>query len=243
MRRLSRKLDREILGQTSQVFSPARSAGQKTLLLAWRSLGGLRRSLASPALTVAFSLVVASAAHAQGVGTAQGFGGYSIGALSTPAPSLGGTLTLAVTPNIHVIGEAGRLGNVLPPLSSSVFSVPGVKVSAFYGEGGIRALAGNAGSAFRPYVEGTFGAARLDVSSTRLNGVSNALLDVGSAFLDRTSPTLGVGGGVLAQAGPIVFDVGYRYKHLLDTGTLGTVLGLGQELRTQEVRAGIGFRF
>ena len=28
----------------------------------------------------------------------QGFGGYSIGALSAPAPSLGGTITLAITP-------------------------------------------------------------------------------------------------------------------------------------------------
>lgn len=195
------------------------------------------------ALIAALSLVVASAAHAQTAGTFQGFGGYSVGALSTPAPSLGGTLTLAITPNVHVIGEAGRLGNVLPPISSAVFSVPGVKVSAFYGEGGIRALAGNANSGFRPYVEGTFGAARLDVSSPRLNGVGNALLDVGTAFLDRTSPTLGGGAGVLAQAGPIVFDLGYRYKQLLNTGTLGTVLGLGQELRTHEVRAGIGFRF
>jgi opacity protein-like surface antigen len=201
------------------------------------------RRLSRSALTVALSLVVASAAHAQGKGTAQGFGGYSVGALTNPAPSLGGTITLAVTPNIHVIGEAGRLGNVLPPISSAVLSVPSVRVSAFYGEGGIRALAGNANSTFRPYVEGTFGAARLDVSSSRLNGVGNALLDAGTAFLDRTSPTLGGGGGVLAQTGPVVFDVGYRYKQLLDTGTLGTVLGLGQELRTHELRAGIGFRF
>lgn len=201
------------------------------------------RRLSRSALTVALSLVVAGVAHAQGVGTAQGFGGYSVGALSTPAPSLGGTITLAVTPTIHVIAEAGRLGNVLPPLSSSLFAVPGVRVSAFYGEGGIRALAGNANSGFRPYVEGTFGVARLDISSTRLNPVGSLLLDVGQAFLDRSSPTLGAGGGVLAQAGPIVFDVGYRYKQLLDTGTLGTVLGLGQELRTHEVRAGIGFRF
>jgi opacity protein-like surface antigen len=201
------------------------------------------RCVSRSALVVALSLVGASAALAQRVGTAQGFGGYSVGALDTPSPSLGGTITLAVTPNIHVIGEAGRLGNVLPPISNAVFSVPGVKVSAFYGEGGIRALAGHAGSGLRPYVEGTVGVARLDVSSTRLNGVGNALLDVGSAFLDRSSPMVGLGGGVLAQAGPIVFDAGYRYKQLLDTGTLGTVLGLGQQLRTHEVRAGIGFRF
>jgi len=201
------------------------------------------RRFSRSALTVAFSLVFTGAAHAQGAGTAQGFGGYSVGALAAPAPSLGGTITLALTPNVHVIGEAGRLGNVLPPLSNAAFSVPGVKASAFYGEGGIRALAGNANSGFRPYVEGTFGAARLDISSTRLNGVGNALLDVGTAFLDRTSPTVGAGTGVLLQAGPIVFDMGYRYKQLLDTGALGTVLGLGQQLRTHEVRAGIGFRF
>ena len=202
----------------------------------------MRRFSRAP-LTVALSFVIASAAHAQGTGTMQGFGGYSIGALSAPAPSLGGTVTLAITPNVHVIGEAGRLGNVLPPISNAVFAVPGVTASAFYGEGGIRALAGGATSSFRPYVEGTFGAARLDISSPRLNGVGNALLDAGSAFLDRTSPTLGGGGGVLAQAGPVLFDVGYRYKQLLDTGTLATVLGLGQELRTHEVRAGIAFRF
>lgn len=201
------------------------------------------RRFSRSALTVALSLLIASAAHAQGAGTAQGFGGYSLGAPSTPAPSLGGTLTLAVTPNIHVIGEAGRLGNVLPSLSSDLLAVPGVQVSAFYGEGGVRALTGTAASQFRPYVEGTFGMARLDISSTRLNGVGNALLDVGAAFLDRTSPTVGAGVGVVTQAGPVVFDVGYRYKQLLDSGTLGTVLGLGQELRTHEVRAGIGFRF
>jgi opacity protein-like surface antigen len=240
--RLSRKLDRYRPDRTSQVFPP-REARQEDSALAKRRLDRLRRSFARPAVTVALSLVVASAAHAQGTGTMQGFGGYSIGAPATPASSLGGTLTLAVTPNIHVIGEAGRLGNVLPSISSDVFGVPGVKVSAFYGEGGIRALAGGATSPFRPYVEGTFGAARLDISSTRLNGFGNTLLDVGTAFLDRTSPTLGAGAGVLAQAGPIVFDVGYRYKQLLDTGTLGTVLGLGQELRTHEVRAGFGFRF
>ena len=201
------------------------------------------RRFSLSALTVALSLLIASAAHAQGAGTAQGFGGYSLGAPSTPAPSLGGTLTLAVTPNIHVIGEAGRLGNVLPSLSSDLLAVPGVQVSAFYGEGGVRALTGTAASQFRPYVEGTIGMARLDISSTRLNGVGNALLDVGAAFLDRTSPTVGAGAGVVTQAGPVVFDVGYRYKQLLDTGTLGTVLGLSQQLRTHEVRAGIGFQF
>jgi hypothetical protein len=194
-------------------------------------------------LVVATSLVVAGVAQAQTNGTAQGFGGFSVGQLAEPRPSLGGTITVAVAEHFHVLGEAGRLGNMLPPLANAVFTVPGVRVSAFYGEGGVRALAGRGTSIVRPYVEGTVGIARLNVTSDRLGTVGNALLSAGTAFLDRTSPTVGVGGGVLTQAGPFVLDVGYRYKELLNTGTLGTVLGLGQGLRTHEVRAGFGIRF
>jgi hypothetical protein len=199
------------------------------------------RNALRPVLTLALSCSIAATAHAQG--TAQGFGGMSVGQLAEPTPSLGGTITIALAEHVHLMGEAGRLGNVLPPLANAAFSIPGVRVSAFYGEGGVRALAGRASSGVRPYVEGTFGVSRLNVTSSRLNPIGNALLSVGTAFLDRTSPTVGVGGGVLTQAGPVVFDVGYRYKELLNTGTLGTVLGLGQGLRTHEVRAGIGFRF
>ena len=201
------------------------------------------RPVLTVALTVAISLVVASLAQAQGAGTAQGFGGLSVGQLSTPAPSLGGTITVAVVQHVHLMGEAGRLGNVLPPLANAVFEVPGVRVSALYAEGGVRALAGNQRSGVRPYVEGTFGISRLNITSSRLGPVGNALLSIGTAFLDRTSPTIGAGGGVMAHAGPLVFDLGYRYKELLNTGTLGTVLGLGGGLRTHDVRAGIGVRF
>jgi hypothetical protein len=144
---------------------------------------------------------------------------------------------------VHLIGEVGRLGNVLPQTASSLFDVPGVRVSALYGEGGIRALAGGSNSVLRPYVEGTVGMSRLDVGSTRVPSWGNALIDAGTSFLDRNSPIVGVGGGVLLQAGPVVFDAGYRYKQLLDTTALSTAFGLGQNLRGSDVRLGIGFRF
>jgi hypothetical protein len=195
------------------------------------------------AVVLGFALAASDLASAQGSGTAQGFGGLSVGQLAEPTPSLGGTLTVALTEHVHLVGEAGRLGNVLPPLANEAFSIPGVRVSAFYGEGGVRAFAGRSTAGVRPYVEGTVGASRLNVTSSRLSPLGNAALGLGTALLDRTSPTLGVGGGLLAQAGPVVIDLGYRYKELLNTGTLGTVLGLGQGLRTHEVRAGIGFRF
>jgi opacity protein-like surface antigen len=193
------------------------------------------------AVTLSFSVVAATCA--QTTGTAQGFGGLSLNQTDEPLPSLGGTLTVGLAEHVHLIGEVGRLGNVAPPLASSLLDVPGVRVSALYGEGGVRALAGGANSVVRPYVEGTVGVSRLNVSSTQLPGWGNALIGAGTSFLDRTSPLVGVGGGVLLQAGPVVFDAGYRYKRLLDTTTLSTVLGLGQGLRSSDVRFGVGFRF
>ncbi len=201
------------------------------------------RNALSPVLAIALLFAAASATEAQTTGSAVGFGGFSVDRIAEPMPSLGGTLTVALAEHIHLIGEVGRLGNVVPSVASSLLEVPGVRVSALYGEAGVRALAGGSNSVIRPYVEGTFGMSRLDVSSTRLNSFGNALIVAGTSFLDRNSPTVGVGGGVLAQAGPMVFDVGYRYKELLDSNTLSTVLGLGQGLRTHDVRVGIGFRF
>jgi len=202
----------------------------------------MRKAL-TPVLAVAVSFVVAQTAGAQTRGTAQGFGGFAINQSVDTLPSLGGNVTMALTEHVHVIGEVGRLGNVAPSLASSLLEVPGVHVSALYGEGGLRALAGGSNSAVRPYVEGTFGVSRLDVSSTRLNSFGNALIDVGTSFLDRNSPTMGVGGGVLLRTGPVMFDVGYRYKQLLDTNVLSTVFGLGQSLSSSDLRVGVGFRF
>jgi opacity protein-like surface antigen len=201
------------------------------------------RKVLTSVLAIALSVGVARVTEAQTKGTAQGFGGLSVNQAAEPLPSLGGTVTVALAEHVHVIGEVGRLGNVAPPLAGNLLAVPGIHVSALYGEGGLRALAGGSNSVLRPYVEGTFGVSRLNVSSTLLPSWGNALVTAGTSFLDRNSPTVGVGGGVLFQAGPVVFDAGYRYKQLLDTTTLGTVLGLGQGLRSSDVRFGVGFRF
>lgn len=194
-----------------------------------------------PVFVLALSALVPSAAHAQLAGTAQGFGGLSLGVTDATVPNVGGNVTLAVTPHVHLVGEAGRLGNVLPPLADALYGLPGVQASAFYGEGGLRLLAGS--RAVRPYAEATAGLSRLSVSSTRLGAIGNAALSAGTAFVGRTGPVAGIGGGILAEAGPVVFDVGYRYKRLFPPDALGLALGLGQDLRSQQVRFGIGVRF
>jgi hypothetical protein len=205
----------------------------------------LRRALARPGLVaagaVALVVLAPTTAPAQALRTAQGFGGLSLGVTDAATPNLGGNVSFALTPNVHVVAEVGRMGNVLPSIAEAAFAVPGITASAVYGEGGIRLLGGS--RAVQPYVEATAGLARLEIGTTRFGSIGNAIASAGSSFLPRTGPVAGVGGGVLTQVGPVVFDVGYRYKRLFPPDTVGLMLGLGQDLRSQQVRVGIGVRF
>jgi opacity protein-like surface antigen len=132
---------------------------------------------------------------------------------------------------------------MLPTLSAGLLSAVtpyDVSVSAFYGEGGIRLLAAP-GSGVNPYVEATAGVARLSPHVSGF-GSSAAAISLGLGFLHSTEPILGVGGGLLLRSGPVVADVGYRYKQV--AGDLfANVLAAGQNLRAHQVRFGIGVRF
>jgi hypothetical protein len=183
------------------------------------------------------------AAYAQGLNTIEGFGGLSLNGVETRAPSVGGAVAVSITPGFQLVGEAGRLGNVLPTRAGTIFDVArtDVRVSAWYGEGGVRLIAPTGTVA--PYAEATAGIARIDVSSARLGAIGNAAADIALGLAGRTSPIASVGGGILARGGPVVFDAGYRYKQLFASDVIKGVLGLGEPLRSHEVRAGIGVRF
>ena len=183
-------------------------------------------------------------AFAQGSSaTIAGFGGLSLNGFQSQSPSVGGTVTVNLVPGVQIVGEAGRVGNVLPTIADTVFAVArtDLRASAFYGEGGVRFLAPT--GAIAPYAEATAGIARLTVSSARLGPIGNAATALALGFVGRTTPMASVGGGVLVRGGPIVFDVGYRYKQLFANDVMQAVLGLGQPLRTHQVRAGVGVRF
>lgn len=186
------------------------------------------------------------AAFAQGTGNSaiEGFGGLSLNGFEmTHAPSLGGTFTFNIVPGVQIVGEAGRIGNVLPTMADTIFTAAqtDLRASAFYGEGGVRFVAPK--GAVAPYAEATAGIARLDVSSARFGTIGNAVSDIALGFAGRTAPLAGVGGGVLLRGGPVVFDIGYRYKQLFPNDVIEAALGLGQPMRTHQVRAGIGVRF
>jgi hypothetical protein len=190
------------------------------------------------------SLAAPAAAFAESGATLSGFGGVSLSSLEAQRPSLGGTVTVPLVPQLQIVGEVGQIGNVLPTRADTIFSVAQtqLRASAFYGEGGIRLIAAPQ-SAVTPYGEATAGIARLDVGSDRLGTLGNAATTLALGFVGRTMPVASLGGGLLLRGGPVVFDVGYRYKQLFADHVLQDVLGLGEPLRAHEVRAGIGVRF
>ena len=62
-------------------------------------------------------------------------------------------------------------------------------------------------------------------------------------FLSRTEPIGSLGGGVVLQGGPLLVDLGYRYKQILSDSAFTTILGNGDRLAAHQVRVGLGFRF
>jgi opacity protein-like surface antigen len=176
----------------------------------------------------------------------QGFGGVTVGTStfgSAISPTFGGRVGIGLTPNLQVIGEAGRLADITSPLFDVLdFTGIGVHVSAFYGEGGVRFIA-SPHSAVRPYGEATAGFARLNAGVSGLGGRSNAIIDAGLSLIDSTRPMLGVGGGVLLQAGPASIDIGYRYKQISAGNSLASALNAGKDYHVNQVRVGVGVRF
>ena len=191
---------------------------------------------------------VPAAARAQGGNTSiQGFGGLTFGSSSvvggtSTAPTFGGSVAAGLTPNIQIVGEVGRLSDIKPPLLDLLDFTPlDLRVSAWYGEAGVRFIA-SPHSAVRPYAEATAGMARLSTGLSGFGGRTDAVIDAGLAFLNRTEPLLGVGGGVVIQGGPLALDVGYRYKKIR-SGGIASGLNAGNDYQVNQVRIGLGLSF
>jgi opacity protein-like surface antigen len=174
----------------------------------------------------------------------QGFGGLRLGTVATTDTVLGGLVAKSVTPNLQVLGEVGRLSDVLPTTIDPLlaFSPVGFRVSAWYGQAGIR-LAANTRSGARPYVETSAGVARLQ---SNLGPLGSSLADViansSLRLFDRTDPIATVGGGLAFESGPFIADIGYRYRRIFGPAWI-EALSFDNRLTSNEVRVGIGVRF
>jgi len=197
------------------------------------------------AFLVAVSLCAPGAVAAQDrTAAVTGFGAASLQSFDTPSIDFGANISKELTPYIQVVGEFGHIGNMLPSLTSGLLllSPYDVRVSAYYGEGGVR-LMGAPGSHVNPYVEATAGFARLTPRVSGLGSGLSALTVAGLNLLGTTDPLLGFGGGVLLGGGPVVADLGYRYKQVARGNSFAELLGAGQPLHAHQVRFGFGVRF
>jgi opacity protein-like surface antigen len=190
-------------------------------------------------------LCLASSAAAQPHSSIQGFGGMRLGGFTPTDASFGAVVTSELTPSIQVVGEGGRIGNLLSPtIDLALGLIPGgvgFKTSAWYGQGGVRIS--TSGSGVRPYLETQAGIARLQ---TRVSGLesptSEAMTNAALRFLDGTSPIATIGGGLTFSAGSFVADVGYRYRRIFSESWVNA-LSTGTALDLNEVRIGVGVRF
>jgi len=201
------------------------------------------RTLPFEAIVVAV-LSLASSAYAQEPHAAvQAFGGLGVGSVTTTNTNFGGSVTGDLTPNIQVVGEAGRIGNVLPSMAQTLIGLAPVdlNVSAWYGQGGVRFTGGS--SAFRPYAEASAGIARLDPHLSGLGpGLPSVIANAGLSLLNRTTPIASIGGGFTFQGGAFLADIGYRHRRVFSESWIDA-LALGDSLSTNEVRVGFGVRF
>jgi hypothetical protein len=178
-----------------------------------------------------------------------GFGALPMNQLSALGDSgvpfdFGGRVGFEVVPGVQLMGEFGRLGNVMPDFIDAglAFTNLDLRLSAFYGEGGVRLLA-SPRSAVSPYVEGSAGVAHLRLGFGGVNGTAAAIARAALNFVDTRDPMVGAGGGILFHGGPLQFDLGYRYKRILADSALTSFLSVGQQLDAHQVRFGVGVRF
>jgi opacity protein-like surface antigen len=199
-------------------------------------------------ILLALFVCTPAAARAQGPkASVVGFGGLTFSSSSllggiTTAPTLGGLISIDLTPNIQAIGEVGRLSDIKPSLYDALdFTGLDLRISAWYGEGGVRFIS-SPKSALRPYAQATAGFARLSPGFSGLGGPAEAAIATGLAFFKSTEPVLGVGAGVMFEHGRLAIDAGYRYKKIT-ADSIASVLNAGNAYQVNEARFGLGVRF
>jgi len=195
-------------------------------------------------LLLALSVLPIPASAQSNQSFVQGFGGLRLATAPAIIPTAGATVGIGLTPYIQVIGEAGRISDVLPSMAETVLTVSpiGIHRSAVYGEGGVRLTTGPA-SHVGVYGETLFGVARLNTSVSGIGSErTDAITNFALRFVNTTSRIGAVGTGVILQGGPVVATIGYRYTRLLSDDLVDTLFSAGHS-DVNEARVSFGFRF
>ena len=202
----------------------------------------LIRAVVAAALCLAPAVVSAQDRNSE----VQGFGGLTFGTSaigSSTASTFGGRVAAGLTDNLQIVGEGGRMTDIKSPLLDLLDFTPfGVRVSAWYGEAGVRFIA-SPHATVRPYGEATAGFAKLSPQILGVEGRTGAIIDTSLNVLDRTEPMLGAGAGIVLQGGPVSRDLGYRYKKIMAGNTVASLLNGGRDFSVNQFRIGLGVRF
>jgi opacity protein-like surface antigen len=204
----------------------------------------MRKLSALPAFLASALLVVSTASRVSAQERPQvgAFGGYTFGS-TTGATTFGGNFRSPFVDGMEIVGEFGRLDDVMPSTLGTLldFTPVDLRLTAWYGEAGVRFTAPGH-SAVKPYAEATAGFARLHTAFHGAGG-ADRFIGTGLSFLDRTEPMLGAGAGVALTGGPVTLDIGYRYKRIMASDSLQSLLAGGSDIDVSQVRIGVGFRF
>lgn len=186
-------------------------------------------------------LAAASVGEAQSrTGFVKGFSGVTFG--DTRSDLLfGGGAGASIASNVQIVGEAGYMRDTRPSgLFTSLLDLglsavgAEIRVPAWYGEGGVRFLTSDA-SVVRGYVETTAGVARLTTRvdlGSELDAVES-IVNRALGGIESTNGLLGFGAGIVIQPGPLLLDIGYRYKRIYTD----------DPFNLNQVRAAIGVAF
>jgi opacity protein-like surface antigen len=199
------------------------------------------RKLSTATAIAAIALVFPSIASAQG-GQLQGFGGLTFGDV-TDSSTFGGNVAIPLSDNLQIVGEGGRMTDLMPSFVGTLVDLTPVdlRVSAWYGEGGLRFIAPS-GRSIRPYVETTAGFARLTTGLRGVGSTADVIVNTGLQLFGRNEPLVGAGAGVVFQGGPVFLDLGYRYKRIFARDSLQGLIA-GGDIGVNQLRVGAGVRF
>ena len=199
-----------------------------------------RKSL-TPLLSV-FVLLVAAPAFAGPADTPRAYlsalGGVTFG--SEAGGVFAGGINVVANSHLQIIGEFGRMSNVLPATASNQlntvaegFTGDGTTPFSFtasmpstYGMGEVRVL-GKQRSGLAPFVDSGFGWAKVTTHLTATQGDADVTPDFVTAadlFQSQTKPMFMAGGGVSIAAGKrAAVDIGYHWARIFtDTQAINT---------------------
>jgi len=200
------------------------------------------RKLLTPLWSIVI-LLTAATAFAQGSSDTpraylSALGGVTFG--NVAGGVFAGGINVVANPHLQIIGEFGRMSNVIPKTTSDQlntvaegFTGDGTTPFSFtasmpstYGMGEVRVL-GKQRSALTPFVDSGFGWAKVTTHLTATQGDTDVTPDFITAadlFESQTKPMFMAGGGVSIAAGRrAAVDVGYHWARIFtDTQAINT---------------------